>query len=147
MESKTTCFIAQLKGRVTKHRYKYATVFTDHFSDYTYVHLQELITSAETLSAKRAPESKCKSYGIPILHYHCNSVSFADNVFKNALRENGQTVTYCGVKTNFQNGQSEKKIGDLREAARTQLIHAINRCTGAVKVHLCAYAIRYACNV
>ena len=51
-------FIAQLKGRVTKLRYKYATVFTDHFSDYKYVHLQESITSAEIVSAKRAFEAK-----------------------------------------------------------------------------------------
>ena len=144
MESITTGFITQLKGRLTKRRYKYATVFTDKFSDYTNLNLQESITSAETASVKRSFETKCRSYSIQILHYNCNSGRFADNAFKNLVRENRQTVTYCGLNSKFQNGRSEKEIRDLREAAQTQLLHAINRWPGAVMVHLWAYILRYA---
>ena len=120
------------------------TVFTDHFLEYTYVKLQEPITSAETVSSKRAFELKCRIYGIPILHYHYGNSRFADNAFKNSVRDNGQTVTYYGVNAHFQNGRAEKKIRDLREAELTQLLHAINRWPGAVMVHLWAYTLRYA---
>ena len=94
------------------------TVFTYHFLEYTYVQLQESITSAETVSAKREFEAKCRSYGTPILHYHCDKGHFTDNAFKNSVRENGQIVNYCGVNAHCQNSRSENKIRDLREAAR-----------------------------
>jgi len=147
MESTTTGFIAQLKGRITKRRYKYATVFIDHFSDYTYVHLQETITSQDTISAKKAFEAKCRSMNITVLHYHCDNGRFADNAFKQSVQESGQRITYCGVNAHFQNGRAEKKIRDLRESARTQLLHAINRWPGTITIHLWAYALRYASDV
>ena len=49
MESTTLGFVAQLKGRLTKRRYRVATIFVDHFSDLSYVHLQPSTTSAETM--------------------------------------------------------------------------------------------------
>ena len=99
------------------------------------------------MSAKRAFDLKCRIYGIPILYYHYGNSRFADNAFKNSVRDNGQTVTYYGVNAHFQNGRAENKIIDLREASRKQFIHSINRCPGAVKVHLWAYVLHYACNV
>jgi hypothetical protein len=42
-------FVSQLKGRLARRRYKAATVFVDHFSRMSYVHLQESLTSADTV--------------------------------------------------------------------------------------------------
>ena len=44
-------FISHMKGRLTKKRYRYATVFVDHFSDLKYVHCMSKITSEETIYA------------------------------------------------------------------------------------------------
>jgi hypothetical protein len=40
LESSAAGFISQLKGRLIRRRYKAATVFVDHFSRMSYVHLQ-----------------------------------------------------------------------------------------------------------
>jgi hypothetical protein len=45
-------FFAQLKGKLTKKRYKCATVFVDHFSRLQFIHLQLDDKSNETLTAK-----------------------------------------------------------------------------------------------
>ena len=50
LESSQVGFIAHMKGRLTKKRYRYATVFfLDHFSDLKYVHCMSEITSEETI--------------------------------------------------------------------------------------------------
>ena len=147
MESTTAGFIAQMKGRITKRRYKYATIFTDHFSNYTYVHLQETLTSADTIKAKEAFEAHSRSLGVIIQHYHCDNGRFADNAFMNSVRTSKQTITFCGVNAHFQNGRAEKKIRDLRESGRTQLLHAMNRWPGVVTLNLWSYALRYANDV
>ena len=57
LESNTPGLITQLKGKLTQQRYKYATVFVDQFSGYTFVYLQKRLTSEETVMAKHAFES------------------------------------------------------------------------------------------
>ena len=49
LESPQVGFIAHMKGGLTKKRYRYATVFVDHFSDLKYVHYNFEITSEETI--------------------------------------------------------------------------------------------------
>ena len=56
LESTSPGFIAQLKGTLTQQRYRYATVFVDQFSRYTFIYLQKRITSHETVMAKHAFE-------------------------------------------------------------------------------------------
>mmetsp|Transcript_109 Transcript_109/g.216 ORF Transcript_109/g.216 Transcript_109/m.216 type:complete len:135 (+) Transcript_109:261-665(+) len=57
LESASAGFIAQLKGKLTRQRYRAATVFVDHFSRLSYIHLQRNLSSEETLQAKRAFEA------------------------------------------------------------------------------------------
>jgi hypothetical protein len=38
-----------------------------------------------------------------------------------------QSITVCGVDTRFQNGIAEKRIRDLQEPFRKQLLHANDR--------------------
>ncbi len=47
-------FYAQLKGSLTKQRYRGATIFVDHFSGYKYIHLMTHLLSEKTVAAKRA---------------------------------------------------------------------------------------------
>ena len=53
MESSTPGFIAQLKGKPTNPHYRAATIFLDHYSDMTYVNLQRILLSDETVQAKK----------------------------------------------------------------------------------------------
>ena len=81
LESPTPGFIGQIKGRLTTDRYSCATVFVDHFSRLSFVHLQRTTSGEETLQAKKAFEAFSRSQGIRIKHYHADNGRFADKLF------------------------------------------------------------------
>ena len=75
-------FFAQMKGKLTRKRYRAASIFVDHFSRLRYVHLMQDLSSDETIKAKLAFERFAAEHGITIKHYHCDNGRFADNAFK-----------------------------------------------------------------
>ena len=81
MTSTEVGFYAQLKGKLTKKRYKCITVFVNHFSHLCFVHLQINNLSAETLFAKLAFEQYAAEHRVKILHYHCNKGQSHHNAF------------------------------------------------------------------
>ena len=148
MESSTAGLIAQLKGKPTTARFRYATVFVDHFSRLSYVHLQPTLTSVDTLKAKHAFERYCINNGAgKVAHYHADNGRFADNMRVHDANKQGQTTSYCGVNAHFQNGIAEKRIRDLQEAARTMLAYAKHRWPDAITANLWPYAYRTANDV
>jgi hypothetical protein len=147
MESSTLGFIGQLKGKLTTRRYKYATVFIDNYSRYKYIHFHSSITSEETLQAKVAFEAHARALNVQILNYHADNGRFVDNAWIKDVQTKGQTTTYCGVNAHWQNGIAEKSIRDLREHARTSLLHALDKWPAAISVHLWPYALKHAATV
>jgi hypothetical protein len=119
LESTTPGLIAQLKGVPTTARYKVATVFVDHATRFTYVHLQKSTNAEETVQAKKSFEILAATYGVRILHYHADNGRFAENKFKEAINDARQTISFCGVNAHFQNGIAERKIRELQEHSRT----------------------------
>jgi hypothetical protein len=144
MMSTQVGFYAQLKGRLTKQRYRCATIFVDHYSGYKYIHLMTHLSSEETVAAKRAFERHASELGVTILHYHADNGRFCDNAFRAACEQGGQRLTFCGVNAHFQNGRAEKAIRDLSESARKQLLHAQARWPNAIHLSLWPYALRTA---
>jgi hypothetical protein len=144
LESPLPGFVAQLKGKLTRKCYKAATVFVDHKSRLSYVHLQEGLTSKETVEAKHAFEAYARVFGINIRHYHADNGRFADNAFMKDVATSGQTISFCGVNAHFQNGIAEKMIRDLQESTRKQLLHAKSRWPKAIELNLWPYALRLA---
>jgi hypothetical protein len=107
----------------------------------SYVHLQESLTSAYTVEAKEAFEAFARNMGVRIQHYHADNGSFADNGFMNTVKQQQQTISFCGVNAHFQNGIAEKRIRDLQEQARAMLLHANSWWPKVVSVHLWPYAL------
>jgi len=136
--------IAQIKGIPTIKRYNYATIFVDHYSKLGYVHLQQTLTSDDTVKAKQAFESYAKTYDVTIKHYHANNGRFADNAFCLDLQANNQTITFCGVNAHWQNGVAEKCIRNLTENARAMLLFAQRRWPDAISPNLWPYALHMA---
>jgi len=144
LESTTPGLIAQMKGKPTTKRYTAATVFVDHYSGFTYVYIQKSTSADETIQGKQAFEQFARSQGVTILHYHADNGRFADNKWRQACTDAGQTLTFCGVNAHFQNGIAERRIRELQEHARTMLIHAHKRWATAIDTHLWPYALRMA---
>jgi hypothetical protein len=74
----------------------------DNFSRMSYVHLQESLTSADTVEAKEAFEVFARNMGVVIQNYHVDKDKFADNGFMNAMKKQQQPISFCGVNAHFQ---------------------------------------------
>ena len=81
LESTTPGLLAQLKGTLTKLRYKAATIFIDHYSRLSYVHLQKTTSADETVLAKEAFEWYAAAHGVTVRHYHADNGRFTDKNF------------------------------------------------------------------
>jgi len=146
-ESRTPGFIGVLKGFLTKKRYTYSTIFVDHYSGYTYVHLQTSTNSEETVKAKDAFENILGAMNVQVKHYHADNGRFCQKGFMQSIREKEQTISFCGVSAHFQNGKAKKRIRDLQDQARKMLLHAIAKWPQANTTHLWPYALAHAANV
>lgn len=142
--SATPGLVGQMRGTLTKHRYTVSTVFVDHFSGLSYVHLQLSTSTLHTLEAKRAFERFAKAHGVTIRHYHADNHIFDSKLFVQEVQQAGQTILYCAVNAHHQNGRAEKKIRDLQELARTMILHARQRWPSAITTNLWPYALRMA---
>ena len=127
MESRTPGFIGVLRGFITKRRYTCAAIFTNHFSELSYVYLQHSLTVEDTIKAKVAFEAYARNHGVEIKHYHADNGRFPDRKFLEAIETEIQTISFCGAYAQRQNGKAEKRFRDLQEQARKLLLHSISR--------------------
>jgi hypothetical protein len=57
-------FYMQMKGKLTKKRYRCATIFVDHYSRLRFVHLQINNSSVKTIATKQAFETFAAEHGV-----------------------------------------------------------------------------------
>jgi hypothetical protein len=124
MESRTLGLVTQLKGIPTRERYKIATVFVNHASDYTFVHLQSNLTYKQTLIAKQEFERHAAGMNASVKKYHADNGQFVDNAYTDDLKAKNQYMTICGVNAHHHSGKVEKGIRDLQDVTRSSLLHA-----------------------
>ena len=147
MVSPTPGFIAQITGKLTTKRYKYATVYVDIASRYGYVHLQTSPNTEETVNGKREFETHMSSMGVNIRAYQADNGIFKAHGWVNACKQKEQNLTFAGVNAHHQNGYAERRIRELQELARSMLIHANRKWPKTVTTNLWPYAIRMANDV
>jgi hypothetical protein len=80
--SPTPGFFPTHHGTPAVKRYIGATVFTNHFSDFTYVHLMTEMNAEATAKAKLAFERVAASYSATVHHYHADNDLFETKVLK-----------------------------------------------------------------
>ena len=144
LESRTLGLIGHMKGTPTVQRYRCATIYVDHYSRLSYVHLQKQLTSDKTVQGKVAFETFCEARGVTVKHYHANNGRFADKGFVNHVGANRQSISYCGVNAHFQNGMAEKRIRDLQDQTTTMIMHAESRWPDVISSNLLPYALHEA---
>ena len=134
--SPTPGFVPIHRGRPTNQRYVGATVFVDHYSDLTYVHLMTELNAEKTVEAKRAFERLAASHQVVIKHYHADNGLFDTKAFWSDIKSSNQTMSFCGVNAHHQNGKAERRIRDITTQARTSLLHAAHRWPKAIHASL-----------
>ena len=142
--SPTPGLIAQMTGKLTRKRYKYATVFVDQFSGLSYVHLQQSADAEETVSAKVSFEQFARQHGVKIKAYHCDNGVFRANRWIDECIKNNQRLTFAGVNAHHTNGLAERRIRSLQDLSRSMLIHMDRRWKMPGIVNLWPYALRCA---
>ena len=145
--SPTPGFVPCQRGIPTTKRYLGATVFVDHFSNFTYVHLMTEMDAAETVRAKESFERLTSSYDVTVRHYHCDNGLFNSHLFHTSIRRSNQTISFCGVNAHHQNGKAERRIRDITEGARTALLHASHRWPKAIDASLWPAALKNYVNI
>ena len=138
MLSPTPGLIAHMTGKLNTKRYKYANVFVEHFSQFSYVYLQKTVTVEETLESKKSFESYAASHNVQILNYHAdNGIFRSNNCIKDYQSEpNKQGVSFSGVDAHLTNGIDERRIQDVQDSGRTILIHAAHRWISHITTNL-----------
>jgi len=142
--SPTPGLVAQLTGKLTTKRYKYATVYVDQYSGFSYVYLQKTADADETILGKKAFEALCRQYGVKVINYHADNGIFRANKWIDECRRNGQGLTFAGVNAHHSNGLAERRIRSLQDLTRAMLIHSNRRWTMASTANLWPYALRMA---
>ena len=137
-----------MEGWLTWAWYESSTVYVDHYSGLSYVHVQKYTNGEETVLAKKTYKTWCRTYGVTVRHYLSDNGRFAENKFLQAISESlHQTISYCGVNAHHQNGVAEKHIWDLQELSRTALIHAQHRWSNVITANLRPFALKIEYNV
>jgi hypothetical protein len=144
LKSSTNGRVEQIKGRPTMAQYGAATTFIDAYSRLGYVHLPADTSSASTLVAKTALESYATLHGISVQHNHADTGRFAENAFTQAVTEQGQSLSFCGINAHHQNAITKICISELQKQVTSMLIHTSQHWQACINAHLWPYAIHMA---
>ena len=79
--------------------------------------------------------------GVKVQTYHADNGVFRANKWRDACHKQGQALTSAGVNAHHTNGMAEKRIRNLQDFTRTQLIHATNKWATCITVNLWPYAL------
>jgi hypothetical protein len=66
-------YIAQLCGKPTLKQYHADTIFLNHYSWLSYVHIQKGTLTEETIVAKQSFERYARTHGVTVKHYHAHN--------------------------------------------------------------------------
>ena len=97
--------IAQMTGFITKQLYKYATVYIDQFSGFSFVYLQRMASAQETLESKQAMERYAQARTITIKAYHADNGIFKVKEWVQACHNAHQQLTFAVVGAHHANGK------------------------------------------
>ncbi len=131
-----------MSGRLTNLCIMAATIFVDHYLDHVYMYLMKDLTLSETLLAKHTYERFLALLGIESQVYHADNGCFTDKGFRDDCTSSNQTITFCGIGSNHQNGIAERKIKDITLGGQTLLLHAKRMFPEYISTILWPFAVK-----
>ena len=129
---------AHMNGILSIKIYKYATVFVDHFSIYSYMHLHQTASSEDAFERKHSFEIMTASYGIIVKQYYADNGIFRENAWVLYCQERANThlKTYSGVDACHINGLAERRIRDIQDNSVAMMLHAQHKFPEAITTNL-----------
>ena len=140
--SPTLGFVPTHRGTPTTKSYIGATLFVDHFSNFTYADFMTEMNSEATVEAKLAFERVCNAHGVRVTHYHAENGLFDTKAFNASITKSQQTLLFCRVNAHHKNGKAEQRIKDVTEGAHTSLLYAAYRWPKAMSPSLWPAALK-----
>ena len=104
-----------------------ATVFVNQASRFGYVHIQKSDTAEEIVEAKCAFKKIASDNGINIENYHADNGIFKANRWMEECHNNTQGMTFAAVNAHHTNSLAKRRIRELQDLTRTNLIHSNRR--------------------
>ena len=124
-------------------RYIGTTVFVDHLSNFTYVHLMTKMNGETTVEAEKTFERITATYNVQVFHYHSDNGLFDTKSFRESVQKARQTLSFCGVNAHHQHRKAENRIQDVTTGSRTSLLYASHRLPEAIDPSLWHTAIKH----
>ena len=77
MTSSVSGLIAQIVGFLGLAKFRYTSFFVDDRSEFTFVRHQTSTSAEDTIKSKRDYESKLRTHGKSVRHYHAENGTYA----------------------------------------------------------------------
>ena len=106
-KSTTPGFVPAHRGKPTTKQYVGATVFIDHYREFTYIYLMTELTSQSTMEAKHTFELVAKAYNVLIKRYHADNGLYDTKLSKEPVKRSCQILSLCVVNAHEQNGRAQ----------------------------------------
>jgi len=99
--------IPQAVGKLMNRRFTGSQICTDHFSGTKHVvHLEDFSVDS-TVQAKLEYERFVHDRGRKVLRYRAHNRRYSDADFMKSIKDENQTIEFCGVGAHHQNGIAE----------------------------------------
>ena len=103
------------------------------------MHLIIIKNQEETSSGKVVFERWADRFGVKIIRYHTDNGRFSEKLFRSAIEDSNQTITFCGVVSHHQHVIVERKILTVILGAKALLIHENIYLSEAINTMLWTY--------
>jgi len=142
MVSGTSGHILFHVGCPSSHKYKYCSLWADHYSKFLFGHLQEHAKTHEMIQSKEAFESLASCYNVHIKHVHSYNRVFASAEFAQHLDAHAQSHSLCGISAHWQNGIVKQYISVIMNEAHTMLLHAMTAWPKVITAEMWTFAFK-----
>ena len=140
--------LAHTKGKEPiSTRYNGGTIFSDHSSQFVFLHNQVSLRVGETLQGKHDFESLGGEYGIKFKSFHADNAPFQAAEFLEDIELQDQTITFSGVGAHHANGVAERTIKTITTWARTMMMHQLLHWPQEFDADLWPFAMAHAVHI